>query len=116
MITGLVVAGHNVTVVSPGTDMSSENFHHIYMEKVYDKVHNECEEGLTTDAFELEDISPFTRFLSSDDWKGNSCKCQGFVESDGWKLLKSYPNDFKVFFLIFSECALFEFESLFPFA
>lgn len=91
--TGLVAAGHNVTVVSPGQDVSSENLHYIYMEKVYDRVYNALDES-KTDFFEIGKINPFLMFFFLSDWVYNSCT--GFVESDGWQILKNYPDDFKV--------------------
>ncbi len=91
--TGLVAAGHNVTVVCPGADVSSENLHYIYMEKVYNRVYSTLEEK-KIDFFEIGQINPFLQFLFLSDWVTSSCK--GFVESDGWEQLKNYPNDFKV--------------------
>lgn len=89
---GLVAAGHNVTVVCPGPEVSSENLTYIYMEKVYDKVYKPMEES-KMDFFEIGNINPFLQFLVLSDWIVNSCK--GFVESDGWQTLKNYPSDFK---------------------
>lgn len=91
--TGLVAAGHNVTVVSPGADVSSENLHYIYMEKVYDRVYKPLDEN-KVDFFEIGLINPFLNFFFLSDWVLNSCR--GFVESDGWNTLKNYPDDFKV--------------------
>ncbi|KAJ6642230.1 UDP-glucuronosyltransferase 1-6 [Pseudolycoriella hygida] len=89
---GLVAAGHNVTVVTPGTDVSSENLHYIYMEKVYDMVYKPLDES-GTDFFDFGLMNPFLQFLFLSDWVTNSCK--GFVASDGWQVLKNYPDDFK---------------------
>lgn len=93
MTAGLVAAGHNVTVVSPGAQTSSENLHYIHMEKVYDRI-NKPLEASKTDLFDFGNTNPFLQFLFLSHWTVNSCK--GFVESDGWQTLKNYPNDFKV--------------------
>lgn len=82
-----------MTVVSPGRDVSSENLHYIYMEKVYDSVYKALEEK-ETNLFELGQTNPFLQFLFLSDWVCNTCK--GFVQSEGWETLKNYPDDFKV--------------------
>lgn len=88
---GLVAAGHNVTVVTPGADVSSENLHYIYMEKVYDAVYKSTED---VDFFEIGQINSFLQFWFLSGWITNSCT--GFVQSEGWETLKNYPKDFKV--------------------
>lgn len=82
-----------MTVVTPGADVSSENLHYIYMEKVYDRVYSSLEET-GSDFFEFGLTNPFLQFLFLAEWTCNSCK--GFVESEGWEVLKNYPNVFKV--------------------
>lgn len=93
MSLGLVAAGHNVTVVSPGKDVSSKNLHFIHMEKVYDRVYNALDEA-GVNFFDIGLTNPFLQFLYLPDWPINTCL--GLVESDGWDTLSKYPNDFKV--------------------
>lgn len=91
--TALVAAGHNVTVVFPGEDESSENLHYIHMEKVHDIVYEAMEKN-NVNFTEIGRMNPFIHFFFLSDLILNSCR--GFVESSGWETLKNYPSDFKV--------------------
>lgn len=91
---GLVANGHNVTVVTPEADVSSENLHYIYMDKVYESVYKSFTLDTNVDIFSYGESNAFTQISQYCGWLLNICR--GFIESEGWELLKNYPKDFKV--------------------
>lgn len=102
----LVASGHNVTVVTPQADVSSHNLHYIYMDKVYESVYKAfTTDSQNVDPFDFGQTNPFAQLSLYCGWLYSICS--GFVESEGWEILKNYPNDFKVLRIWLELCLTF---------
>lgn len=83
--------GHNITVLAADIDKKNENknIHYIHADayKAFDF-------GSVTMLDMVSDgMDPFTTVMFAGGYYQTSCK--GFLESDGFKTLLSYPDDFK---------------------
>lgn len=71
------------------------------MDKVYEIVYKSfISDSKNVDHFDFGQENPFAQLSSYCGWMYNICR--GFVQSDGWEMLKNYPDDFKVVYAIYT--------------
>lgn len=87
----LAKRGHNLTILTPDIDKQlTPNLHYIWAEKAYSTLYN------GSDALNIMDMAnenAFSAVMSFHKWGLQAC--QGFFNSDGFRTLLNYPNDFK---------------------
>uniref|UniRef100_T1GWK7 Glucuronosyltransferase n=1 Tax=Megaselia scalaris TaxID=36166 RepID=T1GWK7_MEGSC len=82
--------GHNLTILSADIELKEKlprNVHYIHLEKSYDSL----KQGLDIDAI----IGAMGLNAVPQLYNWGLLSAVGTVESDGWKTLMNYPNDFK---------------------
>lgn len=89
--------GHNLTILSVDVPKPNEklpkNVHYIHIEKAYDSLHENLDFDSIVGAMGLSVIPHLYNWgLSS---------APGIVESEGWKTLMSYPDNFKFDLVIY---------------
>lgn len=84
--------GHNVTSLSCDLDGEvTPNLHYIHIENCY-IFHNDTDLGF--DVFEMGTKSPWENTHMMSDYRINACNL--YSESNGFKQLMAYPDNFKV--------------------
>lgn len=88
--------GHNLTILSADIELKEKlprNVHYIHLEKSYDSL----KQGLDIDAI----IGAMGLNAVPQLYNWGLLSAVGTVESDGWKTLMNYPNDFKFDLVIY---------------
>lgn len=70
--------------------MPVENLHPLHLDKVYPRIFG----SVPFDYFEMANVDTLSELNYYYDFSFDACK--GAIESEGWKQLLSYPDDFKV--------------------
>lgn len=90
----LALKGYNVTVLSPDIEQNAvANLHYLHLDKVYDRLYNS--DDMDMNLLDFGKLSPWFHFGPLFEYYWNTC--EGAVVSSGWKQLRDYPSDFKVF-------------------
>lgn len=95
----LAKKGHNLTIFSPDIDKEkTPNLHYIWAERAYSTIYNESEDSLNI--MELAHQNPFVAVTSL--WGGfGELACRGILNSNGFKQLMNYPDNFKFDLVLF---------------
>lgn len=95
MLKSLEKKDHNITALSPDVEESSSSLTYLHLETMYPYIYSKMGGGdAELDFFELGDMSILDQFnlylqMSSE-------ACVEIMNSNGYKQLLNYPNDFKV--------------------
>lgn len=90
----LALKGYNVTVLSADIERKPvKNLHYLHLDKVYDRLYND--KDFLVNFIEIGKLNPW--FFLGKLYEFCWATCEGAVISSGWKRLRDYPDDFKVF-------------------
>lgn len=93
----LVKSGHNVTVLSPDIDQDSiPNLHYLWTEKVYKEIYEGPNPLNVIDLIDLTGVAAIPSM-----WDFCEKNAKGTFDSNGFKTLLSYPDDFKFDLILF---------------
>lgn len=89
----LALKGHNITSITADIDSKkTENIHYLHLNGVYDVVYNSSD-ALSSDFVDMGQGSPWIMFPVMNTF--GIQMCESMVNSNGYKQLLNYPDDFK---------------------
>ena len=94
LIYELAKIGHNLTILSLDIPNNPpNNVHFIHLENVYEKINSEYNDLSDQDFLDMGTVNPYQVHVSFGEYEFQVCQLA--IQTDGFKMLMNYPNNYK---------------------